>query len=388
MSSFEGKNYWLISAPKVKEDPFSALDKVTVHEQDLSVNYKFHVPELRAGTLDSLMSLSDDLYKIDIYVENVTRKIANQLFDILPEKEENKYQSLTVNNNAVDTYLTFFRWDEAKYSIGQNLKSLVDLIQSQVAKLEEELRIKTTEYGSISMALGQQERAISGSLLIKELSDVIKVEHMIDSEYLQSVFVAVPKYLVKDWNSQYERLSTHIVPRSSESVAEDSEYILFKVVLFKKMLDDFKNAAREKKFVVRDFIFDPQKSGSANKKKLEEEKDKLKKNLVRWCKTNFSEAFIAWIHLKAIRIFVESVLRYGLPSNFQAVLILPLKKSANKLRTILNKLFAHASSEKLADGKQKDDEDTVAASSALGGNNEKFYPYVYTEISLDFGSKI
>lgn len=31
--------------------------------------------------------------------------------------------------------------------------------------------------------------------------------------------------------------------------------------------------------------------------------------LLRWLKVNFSEAFIAWIHLKALRVFVESVLR-------------------------------------------------------------------------------
>ena len=31
--------------------------------------------------------------------------------------------------------------------------------------------------------------------------------------------------------------------------------------------------------------------------------------LVRWLKVNFSEAFSAWIHVKALRVFVESVLR-------------------------------------------------------------------------------
>lgn len=31
--------------------------------------------------------------------------------------------------------------------------------------------------------------------------------------------------------------------------------------------------------------------------------------LLRWLKVNFSEAFVAWIHVKALRVFVESVLR-------------------------------------------------------------------------------
>jgi hypothetical protein len=49
------------------------------------------------GTLDSLMALSDDLSKVDSYVENVTRKIATQLFDLLDTKD--KYDSLSVNNS-------------------------------------------------------------------------------------------------------------------------------------------------------------------------------------------------------------------------------------------------------------------------------------------------
>ena len=43
----------------------------------------------------------------------------------------------------------------------------------------------------------------------------------------------------------------------------------------------------------------------------------------RWCISYFSEAYRAWIHLKTIRVFVESVLRYGLPPKMVAMLIKP-----------------------------------------------------------------
>ncbi len=32
--------------------------------------------------------------------------------------------------------------------------------------------------------------------------------------------------------------------------------------------------------------------------------------LMNWLRVNFSQAFSAWIHLKALRVFTESVLRY------------------------------------------------------------------------------
>lgn len=46
-----------------------------------------------------------------------------------------------------------------------------------------------------------------------------------------------------------------IVPRSSQFITQDNEYGLFSVTLFKKVAEEFKHHAREKKFVVRDFVY-------------------------------------------------------------------------------------------------------------------------------------
>jgi len=110
------------------------------------------------------------------------------------------------------------------------------------------------------------------------------------------------------------------------------------------------------------------KSGKEERNKLITEKDRQKRNLTRWCKTNFAEAFVAWVHLKAIRVFVESVLRYGLPVNFQAILMQPHKREDKRLRDILAESFKHLASVHVVTSKEED--------------AEKFYPYVY--ISIDF----
>ena len=51
------------------------------------------------------------------------------------------------------------------------------------------------------------------------------------------------------------------------------------------------------------------------------EKQKQESILSRICLAAFSECFIAWVHLKAIRIFVECVLRYGVPPDFNAFVL-------------------------------------------------------------------
>jgi hypothetical protein len=43
--------------------------------------------------------------------------------------------------------------------------------------------------------------------------------------------------------------------------------------------------------------------------------------LLRLSRTNFSEAYQILVHLKIVRLFVESVLRYGLPANYVGIVI-------------------------------------------------------------------
>jgi V-type H+-transporting ATPase subunit C len=64
------------------------------------------------------------------------------------------------------------------------------------------------------------------------------------------------RYLYKDWYANYESLTNFILPRSSKLLKEDTEYGLFTVTLFKRVVEDFKNVAREKRFTVREFKLD------------------------------------------------------------------------------------------------------------------------------------
>ena len=64
-----------------------ALYQVT-SKQQLSTNWKFPIPDLKVGTLDQLVGLSDDLGKLDLFVEQITRKVANYLGDVLEDQRE------------------------------------------------------------------------------------------------------------------------------------------------------------------------------------------------------------------------------------------------------------------------------------------------------------
>ncbi|XP_040361355.1 V-type proton ATPase subunit C-like [Rosa chinensis] len=69
--------YWVVSLPV--QNSASSLwnclqDQISKHSFDTPL-YRFNIPNLRVGTLDSLLSLSDDLLKSNNCVEGVSHKI-------------------------------------------------------------------------------------------------------------------------------------------------------------------------------------------------------------------------------------------------------------------------------------------------------------------------
>lgn len=382
--------YWLISAPgdKTCQQTWDVLNNVTSKQNSLSQNYKFHIPDLKVGTLDVLVGLSDDLAKLDSFTEGVTRKISAYFADVLEDQKDKLAENLHANGQEISAYVTKFQWDMAKYPIKQPLRNLTEIISKQVSQIEGDLKNKASAYNNLKTTLQSMERKQVGSLLTRNVSDLVKKEDFVlNSEYLTTILVVVPQAAVKDWFTKYEMLTDMVVPQSSKKIFEDNEHSLVTVTMFHKVVDEFKHHAREHKFYVKDFVYNEdniqQEKGQLTK--LNQDKKKQYGPLVRWLKVNFSEAFSAYIHIKALRVFVESVLRYGLPVNFQAMLLLPNKRTSKKLRETLNSLYGHLDG--TGPGGAEADRDDVASNlqATLGGaGGADFFPYVSYRIMVDF----
>ncbi|XP_033247648.1 V-type proton ATPase subunit C isoform X3 [Drosophila miranda] len=93
--------YWIISAPgeKTCAQTFDTMNNLTSKQHNLCNNYKFHIPDLKVGTLDQLVGLSDDLGKLDSYVEQITRKVAVYLGEVLEDQRDKLHENLLANNS-------------------------------------------------------------------------------------------------------------------------------------------------------------------------------------------------------------------------------------------------------------------------------------------------
>lgn len=374
--------FWLISAPgeKTCQQTWEKLHAATSKNNNLAVASKFNIPDLKVGTLDVLVGLSDELAKLDAFVEGVVKKVAQYMADVLEDSKDKVQENLLANGVDLVTYITRFQWDMAKYPIKQSLKNISEIIAKGVTQIDNDLKSRASAYNNLKGNLQNLERKNAGSLLTRSLAEIVKKDDFVlDSEYLVTLLVVVPKLNHNDWIKQYETLAEMVVPRSSNVLSEDQDSYLCNVTLFRKAVDDFRHKARENKFIVRDFQYNEEemKADKEEMNRLSTDKKKQFGPLVRWLKVNFSEAFIAWIHVKALRVFVESVLRYGLPVNFQAMLLQPNKKTMKKLREVLYELYKHLDSSAAA---------IIDAPMDIPGLNlsqQEYYPYVYYKIDCN-----
>jgi len=171
----------------------------------------------------------------------------------------------------------------------------------------------------------------------------------------------------------------YVVPGSSKIIKTEGDQVLLSVHILKRFKDHFIRKVNKMKLTVREVKIDKENYVDANERKnqLEEALKKNKETLLSWCNTHFSEVFKAWAHLKALRVHVESILRFGIPPDYVTVIIKPSKPSSEKnLRKRLDERFAEYGSVHIAD---KGNEDIPGFNAT-----EKFYPYVNLEMDLNY----
>jgi V-type H+-transporting ATPase subunit C len=90
------------------------------------------------------------------------------------------------------------------------------------------------------------------------------------------------------------------------------------------------------------------------------------------------------MHIKALRVFVESVLRYGLPPDFVCAVIKPKPGSEKKGREALNIQYA-----KLGKGAQMSKKDLDENQDEIQGilGDKEYSPFVFFELKWQLDEK-
>mmetsp|Transcript_25663 Transcript_25663/g.41908 ORF Transcript_25663/g.41908 Transcript_25663/m.41908 type:complete len:459 (-) Transcript_25663:262-1638(-) len=349
-------------------------------------------------------------------------------------------QLLSVYNKTIRGYITNFLWDEGHFNPRQQLRELVQSINGNMLRTAESLRKWSASLSEVQNALTALERKKTGSLLNKSLAEYISHEDWYQGEYITSVLVVVPNAKRAEFDASYEFFedtSAHkayydmlqqkrqqheaeqqqqdqkgdaavavgvdddhhhhdlsametemnklaaaqcrvVVPTSAKFLTKDNDFSLYRVLLLKRGYAWFKYVAMKHGYAVRDFDISELAESNDEKNKAEFEKKAAsqKKKLMLFCKNTFSETFANWMHLKIIRTFVESVLRFGLPVDFSISVIRPQRGKEKYLLDTLVKRYNFLL-DKLVQEKAKDSEIDYS------GQENDFYPFIYVDVKVE-----
>lgn len=226
----------------------------------------------------------------------------------------------------VENYLSNFQWNKVKYRADKPIAELLSSLQSEVSSVDSDVKSKFAQYNNTKTNLASMQRSKTGNLSQKSLTSIVNPEWLLKpdaSEYLQQHLIAVPAQQVKEFLQTYESLTAMVVPRSASLLAKDDEFHLYAVTVFKKHSNEFLHKCRESRWTPREWKFHEggKEAEEEELRKLEKEERKVWGEALRLGRTGYSDAVMAWMHVLALRVFVETVLRYGLPLNFVAGIV-------------------------------------------------------------------
>ncbi|KEY67466.1 hypothetical protein S7711_02386 [Stachybotrys chartarum IBT 7711] len=373
-----------------RDDALSSL-KATISSDNGTV-LPFNIPDFKIGTLDALVQQADDLAKLESSCAAVVAKVSDSLRTILSNDEDRLAQYKMVNDKPTDQYLSNFSWNKIRYRADKSLAELIGTLQKELVNVDNDVKTKFNQYNSVKTNLAALQRRQTGNLTTKSLAPIVDPAVLVqESEYIETHLIVVPANSKKDFLKSYETLAPMVVPRSSVEVAKDEEYVLFAVATFKKHSGEFLNKCREHKWTPRQY-----KYVEGNKEEEQRELDKITNEERKVCgealrmgRTGWSESVMIWIHVLTLRVFVEAVLRYGLPLEYVTALVKTTSKLAPKVKAALDSNYSYLGGNAFGRDKRgrvtKDDaamSSEMAAAGMMTGEGNEYTAYVYYEIEF------
>jgi len=318
------------------------------------------------------------LQKADSQVDSIVHRFERQFLEIDP-RAQFKVKSQRQEKELLE-YLKTWQWDEAKYPKSRSVSDNLSLLMSVVNKLDEEARNKAAQFNESKSQKSNLAKKDAANLLGRDLVDVFtpdvvtskggENDDFIYTEHLTTVAVICPRGTEGDFQKCYESLVPTVVPKSAKcfpQLADKDGNSLWRVVVFKSDAENFKRACRERRVVPRDFEYSEEGYNKLVQQRMQvDEQVKRQNDLVRGLyQAAWSDAMVAWVHIKAMRVFVESVLRFGMPPQFASFVVSPKASSVASARKSLAGILGQGPAAAMSGGQKEDTQD-----------DEEYFPYV------------
>jgi V-type H+-transporting ATPase subunit C len=145
MASYLSSSHWIVAVPNELGSAKAALDCFAKGMLEAGAGRNLgdvcalEVPQMKVGSLDMLMALSDELSRADSFVENVVRKVERQVVDTHLATKAGEANRATGNATPVavaplpflidgipvNDYIRRFLWDSEQFDSREALPELL-----------------------------------------------------------------------------------------------------------------------------------------------------------------------------------------------------------------------------------------------------------------------
>lgn len=157
-------SYWILTVPvqaeSSTEQMFTDLEKRVERDNVCAQGdiAPLNIPALKTGTLESLITLSEDLPRADAFFTSITTRIAEAVSMLVNGNEAAIAENLEVNGESVYNYLFHWHWNTGKYRQDRPLPDLIEALTREMHTIDQSTKQGLNGYNSAKSTLQQLER--------------------------------------------------------------------------------------------------------------------------------------------------------------------------------------------------------------------------------------
>ena len=361
-------------AKHLKDNVLAGIDQLTVRE----INLNNIMRELVNDNLDTLFKINDDLIRDEQEIEAFLKSLEKQLSDLTTNPLQIKFRGALLDPKKA---ITEFQWDEGKYpNRSKTIADIMHKINEKYTETRKTIKSKTDDYNNSvnELKLKKKSQYEALSLMKQDYRDLVsksKME-MKTTDYLCTMLCFVPTGNEKTFEAKYMSLADgYVVPYSALRIdrGEDEKMRLYRVIVMKHKKDDFRNQCQgQLRITCKEYNEEELLSKPVEEKEIEKlnnESVQKKHDLERHAESGYSEVFYALLHLKYLRLYVESCLKYTSGDYYSVMVYVPRDKE-QKLVSIMIKTFNDTKEQGWYGTKEELKE------------AEDFYPFILIKISV------
>ena len=361
-------------AKHLKDNVLNGIEKLQVKE----INLNNMMKELVNDNLDTLFKLNDDLLRDEQEIESFLKGLEKQLSDLNPTPLSIKYRGALIEPKKA---ILEFQWDEGKYpNRSKTISDIMHKINEKYTETRKTIKAKTDDYNNSLNELKMKRKGQNDALNLmkQDYRDLVlkSKNEMKTTDYLCTMLCFVPNGNEKHFLETYMRLSDgFVVPYSASRIdkGEDEKMQLYRVIVMKHAKDDFRNQCQSQmRIACREYNEEELTRKPMEEKEIEKlsnENTQKKNDLIRHAESGYSEVFYALMHLKYLRLYVESCLKYTSGDYYSVIVYVP-KEREQKLISTMIKTFNDTKEQGWYGTKEELKE------------TEDFYPFILVKISV------